>query len=292
MRIFRSVALWLGLLASMLASGQGSAATLASISDYSYITAQIDKAAASAADPAASNLAGYGRMKLSLEAGADTEEDRDWDGLKQDTLYFALTQMAVIGVLYVSPESVSSWSAEDKEQYTFEKWKDNVSNPVWDTDQWWINYVMHPYWGGAYYVRASERGYGPTQSFWYSFMLSTMYEFGAEAFFEPVSVQDLIFTPGLGFFVGRYFMSVREGIEFREMNGESLTGTDRVKLIITDPLGAVNRGINNALGREVSFTLTPAVMVAESVDYPDAGYAVTGRPAGEVYSGLRMRVTW
>jgi len=291
MRNFRSSPLWFGLLASILACGPASAAALASVGDYSYSTALIDQAAARA-EFTANGLAVHDRLKLSLEADADAKDGRDWDGLKQDTLYFGVAQLAVIGVLYLSPESISRWSAEDKEQYDFQKWKENVSNPVWDTDQWWINYIMHPYWGGAYYVRAAERGYGPMPSFWYSAMLSTMYEFGAEALFEPVSVQDLIFTPGFGFFVGRYFMSVREGIEYREMNGEALTGTDRAKLIITDPLGAVNRGINNALGREVSFTLTPAVMMAESAPNPDGEASVTGRPAGEVYSGLRMRIIW
>jgi hypothetical protein len=276
----------------MLSPGQTAAAAMDAMGDYIDSTALIDQAATLSADVSGVGLAGRGRLKLSLEAGTDEDEGRDWEGLKQDTLYFGLTQMAVIGILYVSPKSVSGWTAEDKDKYTFEKWKENVTNPVWDTDQWWINYIMHPYWGGAYYVRASERGYGPTPSFWYSFMLSTLYEFGAEALFEPVSVQDLIFTPGLGFFVGRYFMSVREGIEYREMNGEALSGTDRAKLVITDPLGAVNRGINNALGREVSFTLTPAVMVAESAADPDAENAVAGRPSGDVYSGLRMRVTW
>ena len=33
----------------------------------------------------------------------------DWKGLRQDTKYFLAYQFAVIGVLYVLPESVTNW---------------------------------------------------------------------------------------------------------------------------------------------------------------------------------------
>lgn len=267
------------------------AASSEEIGGLMYSTALIDQAAVYGSEPATLGLALQPRGGLSLEAET-REESRDWDGLKQDTLYFGFTQMAVIGVLYVSPKSVSGWSSEKKDEYSFEKWRSNVRSIVWDTDKWWINYVLHPYWGGAYYVRAMERGYGPVPSFWYSFMLSTMYEFGAEALFERPSIQDLVFTPGLGFFVGQYFMSVREGLKYRAMNGEAFTGADKAKLFFTDPLGAVNRGINNTFGRQVSFALYPAVMTSEAPIHsgPDSGAATV--QAQDLFSGLRMYLTW
>ncbi|WP_367115459.1 DUF3943 domain-containing protein, partial [Marivivens sp.] len=40
-----------------------------------------------------------------------------------------------------------------------------MSHPQLDSDDWYINYVVHPYWGGAYYVRARERGYTDRQAF-------------------------------------------------------------------------------------------------------------------------------
>lgn len=293
MRISRIIGQLCGLLAFVSAPGPVSAAaSSAMIGDFSYSTALIDQAATLSSEPRGPGLTGRGRLMLSLEADREEEDARDWGGLKQDTFYFAFTQMAVIGVLYASPSSISGWTPEKKDNYSFEKWKSNIRNVVWDTDQWWINYTLHPYWGGAYYVRAAERGYGPAPSFWYSFMLSTIYEFGAEALFEQPSVQDLVFTPGLGFFVGRYFMSVREGINTRALNGEALSGTDRAKLFFTDPLGAVNRRINSALGRQVSFTLVPAVMVAEAEAEAQTDDAVSGGQSGDVFSGVRLQLTW
>lgn len=278
-----------GLIALVAASAPAVAASQGDSGHFRYSSALIDQAAGFGDAPAGLQLRGRGPLSLSLEADHE-EAGGDWAGLKQDTFYFAFTQMAVIGVLYVSPQSISGWTAEKKDNYSFEKWKTNIRNVVWDTDKWWINYTLHPYWGGAYYVRATERGYGPVPSFWYSFMLSTMYEFGAEALFEQPSIQDMIFTPGLGFFVGRYFMSVREGINARALNGESLTGTDKAKLFFTDPLGAVNRKINGVLGREASFTLVPALMVVETAIPGQVG--IGGGQSGDLFSGVRLHLTW
>ena len=114
-------------------------------------------------------------------------------------------QFAALAVLYGRPK-LSGWSDEDK-QNMFKKWRDNVSKPVWDDDTWWVNYVLHPYWGGAYYIRARERGFDQWQSFWYSALLSTPWEYGAEVLAEPVSIQDMIVTPVLGSLVGEYLFS-------------------------------------------------------------------------------------
>lgn len=294
MRILRLDGFLFGVLMFMLAHGQVSAAgSPAATGGFTYNASLIDQVAAFPDKPGGLGLrAGRNDLALSLEPGRKEREARDWDGLKEDTLYFGFTQMAVIGLLYVSPKSISGWSAEKKDEYSFEKWRTNIRHVVWDTDQWWINFGLHPYWGGAYYVRAAERGYGPAPSFWYSFMLSTIYEFGAEALFEQPSIQDLVFTPGLGFFVGRYFMSVREGLKFRALNGEALSGTDRAKLFFTDPLGSVNSRINSALGRQASFTLVPAVMVADTAPLAQADDALAGAQSGDVYSGMRLHLTW
>jgi hypothetical protein len=288
MSLARITGILLGLLSLGLSPLSLSTAVAEGASDLRYSSAFLDQAAALATAPTDVNPE-RNHSDLSLTTG---ETSGDWEGLKQDTVYFAFTQMAVIGVLYVSPQSISRWSKEDKERYSFGKWRSNVRDIVWDTDQWWVNYTLHPYWGGAYYVRASERGYGPVPSFWYSFGLSAIYEFGAEALFEQPSIQDLIFTPGLGFFVGRYFMTVREGIKDREMNGEELSGMDRAKLFFTDPLGAVNRKINSVLGRQASFTLAPAVMRVNTPSRSAADNGAVDGLNGELFSGFRLNLTW
>ena len=184
---------------------------------------------------------------------APPAENPDWRGIKLDTVYFLAYQVVVIGVLYIAPEKLSGWSQEDKDNYSLETWKENVTNPIWDDDEWWVNYILHPYWGATYYIRARERGFERTQSFWYSVLLSTLYEYGAEALFEPVSFQDLIVTPVAGSLLGEFvFTPIRERI--RAKSGE-LEWSDKAVLFITDPLGVVNETVSLVLGvnTEVNF---------------------------------------
>lgn len=181
------------------------------------------------------------------------EENPDWRGIKYDTFYFLAYQIVVIGVLYTAPESLSGWSQEDKDNYSFDKWKENVANPVWDKDEWWVNYILHPYWGATYYIRARERGFERMQSFWYSVILSTLYEYGAEALFEPVSYQDLIVTPVAGSLLGVFvFTPIREKI--RAKPGK-LDWSDKTVLFITDPLGVINYGVTRILGLNTEVSL-------------------------------------
>lgn len=204
---------------------------------------------------------------------------RDRKGLKRDTFYFLGFQFASLGVLYVMPESISSWSDEDKEDYSLSKWWHNVTHPTWDQDDFFLNYVTHPYWGAAYFVRARERGYGNSESFWYSAMLSSMYEFGVEALFEPASVQDLIVTPVFGSLLGYYFMGVRENIEDRAMERGYRTTKDKWLLVLTDPLGSINHQLDSWLGMETALHMGPYMQpsyrtrdtISEPVSWNDDG---------------------
>ncbi|MDZ7669054.1 MAG: DUF3943 domain-containing protein [Gammaproteobacteria bacterium] len=194
-----------------------------------------------------------------LMSAGEGDTGGDWKGIKRDTYYFLGLQMSIIGVLYFMPESVSSWSDEQREQHRLSKWWDNVSGPEWDEDDHYINYVLHPYWGAAYYVRARERGYGRREAFWYSFLLSTMYEAGIEALFEPVSIQDFFVTPIVGAWLGGYFMDWRHSTRQRMADTGEARFRDKALLVLTDPLGNTADFIDRRLGRDVSFTAAPFV---------------------------------
>ena len=220
-------------------------------------------------------------------------EQPDWAGARRDTYYFLGLQFAVIGVLYVLPDNISGWDEEARENYSFSKWVDNVTNPVVrDGDEWWINYILHPYWGGTYYIRARERGLDETQSFLFSTLLSTLYEFGAEALFEPVSIEDLIITPVVGSLVGEYlFTPLRDRI--RAKPGE-LSWSDKTILVLTDPLGVVNAGLDRMFG--VTSTLQaqpiggPGLALSVAPDMP--GLPQSMLQNYEPAWGLQWRVEW
>jgi hypothetical protein len=188
-----------------------------------------------------------------------TAQAPDRDGLHRDTWYFLGYQWVTIGLLYAAPESVSGWTDEQKEGYSMSIWWDNVTHPQIDSDDFYINYVLHPYWGAAYYVRAQERGYSRRQSFWYSVLLSSIYEFGAEALFEEPSIQDIIVTPVLGSVLGNYFMQVRENIGERENQLGYRKTTDKWLYVITDPLGSLNRRVDDWLGLDGRLQIRPYI---------------------------------
>jgi hypothetical protein len=221
------------------------------------------------------------------KGAAPAAREPDWQGLKRDTLYFMGYQAAVIGVIYALPESISDW--DNKEDADFERWRHNVSHPEWDGDVWWINYVTHPYWGAAYYIRGRERGLDRRQSFLYSAGLSTLYEYWLEPFFEPVSFDDLIITPILGSLLGEYvFAPARDRI--RAKAGEP-TWSDKTVLFLTDPLGVVSSWTDQVLGVESSLSVQP---LGPSVRTADSGLAPAQARLVDAQRpwGVQLQMAW
>ena len=214
----------------------------------------------------------------------DDADSRDRAGLQRDTWYFLGYQVVAIGILYAVPESLSGWSEEQRENYSLSEWRDNVTHPAWDEDDHVLNYVLHPYWGAAYYVRARERGYSRMQSFWYSSLLSTAYEFGAEALFEPPSIQDLIVTPVGGALLGNYFMKVRAGVRAREEVLGHRRTADKWIWVLTDPLGSINQQLDRLFNRDTTLYVRPFVSKIRHKE--------PGAPAGPPFETERVFGVW
>jgi hypothetical protein len=182
---------------------------------------------------------------LLMENEPDVAEDesaepsamvRDWRGLGRDTAFFLGYQVIAAGIWFLTPESVSQWSSEQRKT-SLQKWWENVRHPQWDPDTWYVNYLGHPYFGAIGYIRARERRFGAFGSFWYAALLSGLYEYGIEAMFERPSYQDLIITPVGGLVLGALvFEPIRELI----LRKPELRWYDHIPLALTDPLGVSN----------------------------------------------------
>lgn len=225
------------------------------------------------------------KFGISCTAGRDP----DRRGRRADTVHFLGYQVATIAILYSLPESTTGWTSERKENYSLAQWWDNVQRPQWDTDDHFVNYVMHPYWGAAYFVRSRERGYGELDSFLYAAALSAAYEFGAEALFEEPSIQDLITTPVGGWLLGRYFMGLREDILGGHDSASELPFRQRFVLTVTDPLGAVNRTVDRWFGLE-HLKMQPFAHV-RPVTGRVAGDATTSAQTERIY-GITFTYEW
>jgi hypothetical protein len=140
---------------------------------------------------------------------------RDWRRLGYDSSMFLGTTVIAFGILWVMPESVTNWDKEQiKEKGILWKWKENVkAGPVMDKDNWVLNWITHPYFGGVYYMTARSSGFTVLESFGYSTLMSTFFwEYGIEAFAEIPSIQDLIITPVVGSAMGEGFFYAKKSI--------------------------------------------------------------------------------
>jgi hypothetical protein len=180
----------------------------------------------------------------SSQTAADEISVPDWNGIWRDTGTFFGTQVVAAGIIYTMPQSVSGWSAEEKKN-SIKNYFNNLGDPVIDKDKLYINYVLHPYWGATYYIRGRERGLDKLSAFAYSALISAMYEFGIECFFEKPSIQDLIVTPVAGSLLGAFlFEPLRDSIKRKQ----ELRWYDHVAMVVTDPLGVLSQGIEKVLG--------------------------------------------
>ncbi|MRR56203.1 MAG: DUF3943 domain-containing protein [Deltaproteobacteria bacterium] len=180
------------------------------------------------------------------------ESTPDWSGIWRDTGLLAGSQIGAVAITYVLPESFSNWSKEKKGQM-FRNYGKHFVDPVIDDDKFYVNYILHPYWGSTYYIRARERGLSKKSSLVYSAMMSAMYEFGVECIFEKPSIQDLIVTPGVGSLLGAF---VFEPLRDRIKSKPNLHWYDHAVLVVTDPIGVLSTGFEKLFGIKSNISLT------------------------------------
>lgn len=170
---------------------------------------------------------------------------RDWRRLGYDSAMFLGTTVIAFGVLWAMPESVTNWDKEEiREKGILWKWKENVkAGPVWDEDNWVLNWITHPYSGGIYYMTARSSGFTVLESFGYSAIMSTFFwEYGIEAFAEVPSIQDLVITPVFGAAVGEGFFYAKKSILRNDKKVLKSKFLGYTSLFLMDPFNTILDG--------------------------------------------------
>nr|WP_216605527.1 DUF3943 domain-containing protein [Vibrio crassostreae] len=185
-------------------------------------------------------------------------QEKDWDYLMGQTYTILGLSVATVGLMTLLPESITKWDDDQRDISSLgKKWKDNVSDgPVWDRDEHFLNYVMHPYFGGVYYTAARHAGYDEFESFLYSWTMSTFFwEYGVEAFAEVPSWQDLFITPFFGAVVGEMMLEAEQDIVASggEVMGSQTMGD--VSLFFLNPVGHIHYWVSDAWGGDAEVNL-------------------------------------
>lgn len=109
--------------------------------------------------------------------------------------------------------------------------------PVWDHDDWALNYIGHPIAGSYYYNAVRSQNATRFQSFLFATVQSCIWEYVIEGVAERPSIQDLFVTPVVGALIGEPIhlatMSMRKnGFQFVE----------KIFVLILNPMFVINNG--------------------------------------------------
>jgi hypothetical protein len=191
--------------------------------------------------------------------------------LGEDTMYFAVPGLAIIGIIYMLPEDVSKWERDDMSWgHLWGNWKENVTSWEWDDDEAWINYIGHPYFGSAYFIHARHYGYSRMESLCYSLAMSSIYEILLEAWAEPVSIQDMIFTPLLGWGLAELLLPLEYKIKQNDSKVLNSRIAGAISLFLIDPFGHIilplKRWTKGYFSDDAEMNLSPSIEYHDLVD--------------------------
>ena len=163
-----------------------------------------------------------------------------WKKIGRAELFIGGAELFGITVLMLSPKEVTGWSPD----WTQDAWRNvkrSISTaPVWDDDDWQLNYIGHPVAGSYYYNSLRSQHASIFHSFLFATAQSCIWEYFIEATAEKPSTQDLIVTPIVGSILGesvhRLTMNMRRnGFNFLE----------KVFVIIFNPMFVLNNGFGS-----------------------------------------------
>lgn len=89
-----------------------------------------------------------------------------------------------------------------REKGSWKNYRRNFGELVFDKDEPFWNWFVHPISGSQLYLYYRANGYNRIDSLGMAFISSTLFEFTVEIYTEPASIQDLYQTPVIGSFLG------------------------------------------------------------------------------------------
>ena len=160
-----------------------------------------------------------------------------WKKIGRAELFIGGAELLGATVLILSPKEVTKWS-HHWEQDAWRHVKRSLSKlPVWDDDNWKINFIGHPIAGSNYYNSLRSQNASIFHSFLFATAQSFIWEYFIEATAEKPSTQDLFITPIVGSILGE---SINQLTMNMRRNGFNFF--EKVFVIILNPMFVLNNG--------------------------------------------------
>ena len=160
-----------------------------------------------------------------------------WKKIGRAELFIGGVEVVGMVTLILMPKEVTKWS-NHWAQDAWRNMKRSFTNlPVWDHDDWQLNYIGHPIAGSYYYNALRSQNASRFHSFLFSTAQSFIWEYFIEGMAEKPSAQDLFVTPVVGSLLGetthQLTMSMRRnGFNFFE----------KVFVLLFNPMFVINNG--------------------------------------------------
>lgn len=160
-----------------------------------------------------------------------------WKKVGRAELFIGGVEIFGMVVLICLPKEITKWPDDWAKDAMRNLKRAFTTTPVWDKDDWPLNYIGHPIAGSYYYNALRSQNASRFHSFLFSTAQSFIWEYIIEGVAEPPSAQDLIITPVVGSLLGEathmITMSMRR-------NGFNLF--EKIFTIIFNPMFVINNG--------------------------------------------------
>jgi len=163
-----------------------------------------------------------------------------WKKVGRAELFIGGVELIGMTALILMPKEITKWS-DDWAKDAWRNLKRSFSTtPVWDKDDWALNYIGHPIAGSYYYNALRSQNASRFHSFLFSTAQSFIWEYIIEGVAERPSAQDILITPVVGSMLGEathlLTMSMRRnGFNFFE----------KVFVLLLNPMFVINNGFGS-----------------------------------------------
>ena len=160
-----------------------------------------------------------------------------WKKVGRAELFIGGIELFGMAVLIALPKEITKWSDDWAQDALRNLKRAFTTTPVWDKDDWPLNYIGHPIAGSYYYNALRSQNATRFQSFLFSTAQSFIWEYIIEGVAEKPSTQDLIITPVVGSLLGETTHMITMNMR---RNGFNLF--EKIFTIIFNPMFAINNG--------------------------------------------------